>query len=377
MAEQLSSVFVNDQPVVTTSEPTPAAAQDAVDASHAGMAGEAGADERVADAFDEPAVTTISVDSSAPSIIPDTRNNTLLVRSSYRVYKRIRETVQLLDVPLGQVVIEATILEVKVTDALKYGVQWYLSGNGFTVRNSPGAGVGDSGLTGFVASVEQLASGVTVNAVIDALDDVTEVSVVSSPYLTVLDRKTARLVVGDQIPFATKSQTTSSSDDNMVNVTNEIVTRDTGVVLEVLPVIRGDNSIELRIQQEISTPVLTSGAPNLTPTVTTRQITSDVLVYSGRTVLLGGLIQDRTDANATGVPILRDAPFLGKLFEQNSRSDARTEVIVLITPRVSRQAGEVEQITDLLRNHMKIGASPNHPKPRKKPAEEEWEEWEE
>src|SRR5690606_13029057 len=112
MAEQLSSVFVNDQPVVATSEPTPAAAQDAVDASHAGMAGEAGADERVADAFDDPAVTTISVDSSAPSIIPATRNNTLLVRSSYRVYKRIRETVQLLDVPLGQVVIEATILEV-------------------------------------------------------------------------------------------------------------------------------------------------------------------------------------------------------------------------------------------------------------------------
>src|SRR5690606_6352147 len=103
--------------------------------------------------------------------------------------------------------------------------------------------------------------------------------------------KTARLQVGDQIPFATTSQTASGSGD--VAVTQEISTRDTGVILEVTPIVRGDNSIELTIRQEVSTPTTTS--VTLTPTVTTRQISSDIMVYSGRTVLLGGLIQDRQD----------------------------------------------------------------------------------
>lgn len=371
IAEQLSSLFGDEgsAPKVSVTDAGIGGAERSADdietasTDRAGkQSGDADPDNRVAQAFGQRQAATISVDSGgAVSIVADERNNALLVRSSYRIFKRIREAVQVLDVPLSQVVIEATILEVTITDALKYGVQWYLAGSGFTLRNSSTSTVGDTDLTGLVATVEQLASGISVTAVIDALDDVTDVTVVSSPYLTVMDRKTARLVVGDQIPFSTKSQ--ASSDDGTVTVTQEIETRDTGVVLEVQPIIRADNSIELRIVQELSSAELTSGVVNLTPTVSTRQITSEVMVYSGRTVLLGGLIQDRKDDIVTGIPLLREAPVVGKLFEQRSTTDTRTEVVVLITPRVARKSSEIERITEQLSRHLNLsGPYPSAPR---------------
>jgi general secretion pathway protein D len=145
-------------------------------------------------------------------------------------------------------------------------------------------------------------------------------------------------------------------------INQNIEIKDTGVILEVQPVIRADNSIELHIVQELSSAELAASLSTLTPTVTTRQITSDIMVYSGRTVLLGGLIQDRKDEQKTGIPLLRQAPVVGKLFEQTSTTDTRTEVIVLITPRVARKSGEIERITEQLRQHLRLsGTFPDRP----------------
>src|SRR5690606_32853332 len=149
MAGQLSSVFSMDEPYPARSVPVNAeGAADAEAVPTEGAAPSAGKEppdaDRVQAAFKEAQSTSSSAESEAPSIIPDTRNNALLVRSSYRTYKRIAEAVKLLDIPISQVVIEATILEVKITELLKYGVQWYLSGSGFTVRSSQASGVDDS-----------------------------------------------------------------------------------------------------------------------------------------------------------------------------------------------------------------------------------------
>ena len=219
-----------------------------------------------------------------------------------------------------------------------------------TVRNSLGGRATDLGEQGFSAALNKLVHGVSVQTVIDALDQITDVAVISSPYLTVMNQKTARLVVGDQIPFSTTSQ--SSSNDGNVTVTQEIEVKDTGVILEVQPVIRANNAVELHIAQEISAAELLSGEVNLTPTVTTRQITSDIVVQSGSTVLLGGLIQERTSALKTGFPGAVRAPLFGALFGQHSNEGSRTEVVVMITPRVARTSSQIEQITDQLRYHM-------------------------
>lgn len=169
---------------------------------------------------------------------------------------------------------------------------------------------------------------------------------VSSPYLTVLDGETARLVIGDQIPFATTSQTSSNSGN--VTVTQKIEILDTGVVLEITPRIHGNNSVNLNIVQSVSAPVAAASNQGLTPIISTRDITSRILAQSGRTILLGGLIQDRLEKQEDGVPRASKLPVVGGLFRQNRNSASRTELLVLITPRVVRGSSEIENITRLL-----------------------------
>ncbi|KZK81546.1 Type II secretion system protein D precursor [Pseudovibrio sp. Ad13] len=281
-------------------------------------------------------------------IVADTRNNALLVNSTYKEFKHIRDVVQALDLPLSQVVIEATIAEVNINDNLSYGVQWYLSKGNF----AGGVGAVAQGAARPASPGGALSlNTVGVDVVLKALQNITKVKVISSPYLTVLDGRKARLVIGDQVPFASRSQ--SSSNDGNVTVTNEVDVKDTGIVLQVEPSIRSNNSVLLQIQQEVSDVVENKTQASLTPTISTRTINSDIVVESGRTILLGGLIQERKSNGESGVPILRKIPVFGELFKDNTSSDTRrTELLVMITPRVVRKQSELQNITQKLRREL-------------------------
>ncbi|SDR14942.1 type II secretion system secretin GspD [Pseudovibrio sp. Tun.PSC04-5.I4] len=281
-------------------------------------------------------------------IVADSRNNALLVNSTYQEFKHIRDVVQALDLPLSQVVIEATIAEVSINDSLSYGVQWYLSKGIF----SGGTGQVASGVTRPSSPGGAIAlNTVGVDVVLKALQNITKVKVISSPYLTVLDGRKARLVIGDQVPFASRSQT--SSDSGTVTVTNEVEVKDTGIVLQVEPNIRPNNSVLLQIQQEVSNVISTKEGPSLTPTISTRTINSDIVVESGRTILLGGLIQERKEEGESGVPILRKIPVFGELFKDSTNNESkRTELLVMITPRVVRKQSELQNITQKLRREL-------------------------
>ena len=291
--------------------------------------------------------------SGAVSIVAEKRNNTLLVFSTFAMFKRIREVVRTLDVRQSQVVIEATVAEVEIKDKLGYGVQWYLSGLGFTARSSDKAIPTDPG-TGGVAVLNRTFGNFDTKVVLDALQSVTKVKVISSPYLTVMDGKSARLVIGDQIPFAIASQTQTDPGNNTdpVILTQEIETKDTGVILEITPNIRANNSVLLNINQEVSKAQPSAIEGNLTPVISKRNITSEVVVQSGRTAILGGLIEDRIDDIETGVPILRKVPVFGNLFKQNNNDVRRFELLVMITPRVVRRSSEIENITRMLRSQI-------------------------
>ncbi len=284
-------------------------------------------------------------------IVPDTRTNTLLVYSSYRIFNQIRETVAALDVPEAQVVIEATVIEVTLNDQLERGVQFFLESNGIGAGSGIPSAV--SPTTGGIVGFSGTLGNISVNAVLTALRDVTNVKVVSSPYLTVLNNRTARLVIGDQIPFATATQ--ASSNLGNVTVTREIQVVDTGVVMEITPQIHANNSVNLAISQSVSTPKPGSASEELTPTIATRDLQSQVLVQSGRTILLGGLIQDRVENGRSEVPGAGDIPVLGNLFRQRTQVAARNELLVLITPRVTRTSSEIENITRLLRSSLVDG----------------------
>lgn len=278
-------------------------------------------------------------------IVADEKSNSILVYSTYSDYKRMRDLVQTLDVPQAQVVIEATVLEVDLNTTLETGVQFFLQSNGIVLGSGIPAG-NQSPSRGGVIGVGTTIGNVTVDAVLRTLREITNLRVISSPYLTVVDGQSARLVIGDQIPFASTTQTSNNAGN--VTVTQQVEILDTGVVLEITPRIHANNSVNLSIVQSVSTPSTESEANRLTPVVATRDISSQILAQSGHTILLGGMIQDRAERFETGTPGAADLPVIGRLFKQEQVRVQRTELLVLITPRVVRSSSEIDSITRLL-----------------------------
>jgi general secretion pathway protein D len=281
-------------------------------------------------------------------IIADDTTNSLVIRASPREYQKIREALEELDILPLQVLIEATIAEVTLNDELRFGIEWFFQSGDFEFTFDP---TSLSPLPGFRGV---FASGNDVRILLQALDEVTEVNVVSSPQLMVLDNQTARIQVGDQVPISVQSATSVLDPD--APVVNSIEYRDTGVILLVTPRVNASGLVIMEIQQEISNVV---AAPSQTvseitsPTINQRQINSTVAIASGETVALGGLIQDDRERSRSGIPLLSRIPIVGALFRTDSNTVRRTELLVLITPSVVENPARARAVTQELRNRLR------------------------
>jgi general secretion pathway protein D len=293
--------------------------------------------------------STPQATSKAPRFMADEASNALLVWATRREYDVISEVLAKLDITPLQVLIEGTVIEITLRDRLRYGLQYFLEFGDVSAIFTRG----DSRTTvtptvpGFGITIEGSNNS---KLVIDALSDLTDVRVVSSPQLLVVDGETARLHVGDQVPIVTRSSSTSVTDD--ARVVNEIEYRDTGVTLHVTPKIKASGLVSLEIIQEVSSVVRTSSSNIDSPTIQQRRINSTAAVEDGSTVLLAGLIREREDDLENGIPGLHQLPVIGKLFGITDSDRQRTELIVLITPRVIRGNADAKAVTrDLLRRY--------------------------
>ena len=256
-----------------------------------------------------------------------------------------------LDVVPLQVLIEVTIAEVTLTDDLEYGLQWFFrSGNSqFDLSESLTArSFGD--FAGFSYLFSTSDARVTLNAIAS----VTDLKIISSPSLMVLDNQTAEIQVGDQVPVSTQSAVSVSDPD--APIVNSIEYFDTGVILRVTPRVNAGGLVIMELEQEVSDVVETVTSGIDSPTINQRRIKTTVAVQSGETVALGGLIRDDRARSNSGIPLLRDIPVLGKLFSTTIEGAARTELIVLITPRVVRSQFEARQVTEELRRRIRAVA---------------------
>jgi general secretion pathway protein D len=289
-----------------------------------------------------------------PRIIPDPANNSILVHAKSRQAEIIGEAVTRLDIAPSQVLIEATIAEVTLNDQLRYGVQSYFRGNGgdiqggFTLNDASTSLRPVAQVPGFNLV---LSSNGDPRVVLSALDQVTDVRVISSPQVVVLDSKVAQLLVGDRVPVLTR--TTQSVDDADSPIVSSVDYVNTGVILRVVPRISQSGKVTMEVYQEISNVSGTRDSGNLTPTISQRQISSNVAVNSGQTVVLGGLISETQERGRDGIPVLSSLPGVGSLFGEKSSSKARTELIVFITPRVIRDEHEAEAVTNELMSRLK------------------------
>ena len=187
---------------------------------------------------------------------------------------------------------------------------------------------------------------------LNALDSVTDVNIISSPQLMVLDNHTATLQVGDQVPFATQSAV--SVEDPGAPIVNTIQQVDTGVILSVTPRVNPGGLVIMEIEQEVSEAVTTtSSTSTASPTIRRSKISTTVAVQSGETVALGGLIQDTRTRKTQGIPLLSRLPIIGPLFGSKQDDTDRTELLVLITPRVVRNMEEARRVTDELRRRVR------------------------
>jgi general secretion pathway protein D len=300
-------------------------------------------------------------------------NNQLLVRARPAQWNEILGAIKQLDVTPLQVQIETRVFEVDLSGDLQYGVQWYLqglaggtqgsdsSGNPTYTPGNPeahrmiglGGGLGGSSTAsnsygGQPFFYSFLSSNGKFQVAINALESSTNTKTLSAPSLVVLNNQVAHIEVGNQIPvnqtYYTGLGTTSSA-----TTVGQVQYIPTGIILDVQPRVNPGGLVYLNIDQQVSS---TTGDANSQGnfTIQQRQIATQLGVQNGQTVLLGGLIQQQNADTGQGVPFLSDIPLLGKLFGSTGKSKTRTELIVLITPRVITDSDDAKQITDDYQN---------------------------
>lgn len=283
-------------------------------------------------------------------IVADDTTNSLLVHASKRAYRRIESAIRQMDIAPSQVLIEASIIEVSLTDKLQYGLQWYFNDSlGGRLSGSTGTGSLVRGTTsalsrvlpGFNYTITDAAG--SVRAVLSALASETGLKVVSSPSLLALDRQAAEIRVGNQQPILSSTTTTDGG-----NVTQAVTYKDTGVLLRVVPRINSNGLVTLDIAQEVTD---VGGIDTATGqrSFLQRSLQSRIAIPSGQTAVLGGLIRDNTSNNQSGLPGLSKIPGIGALFGATEKSIDRTELLVVLTPRVLENARQLTDISDEIR----------------------------
>lgn len=291
----------------------------------------------------------ISVDDLHAKISSDDANNAIIVYATPRDYGVVEDALRKLDVTPSEVMIEAAIVEVTLTDKLAYGVQWSFASN-----HGNGGGVLTEGTTNAVAPsypgfsyTVPLAKG--VSATLDALENLTKIKVISSPKLMVLNNQTASLEVGDQVPILTGSAVSTIGSNSPI--VNSIDYRDTGIILKITPRVNSSGMVLLDLAQEVSSveQSLTTNGVN-SPTISTRRIATSVAVQDGQTLALGGLFSSSRTDSKNGVPYLVRIPVVGPaLFGNNQGDHERTELIVLLRPKVVRNVDEGQAVTEDLK----------------------------
>jgi general secretion pathway protein D len=295
-------------------------------------------------------ITSIALNAGL-RVVADEVNNAVLVYSNAGEYTKVEATLKRLDVPPTQVMIEASIIEVTLTDDLKYGLQWIFSdraSSGFSgtgvLSTAAGAALA-AAPAGFSYTLRNTLG--DVRAVLNALAEKSLVKVISSPSLMVLNNHTASIVVGNQQPIRVGETITTGG-----NITTNIQYKDTGISLSVTPSVNSGNMVTMQLNQSVNDVGQVDVATGQRSFLQ-RQIGSKVAVRSGETLVLGGLIKDNSTSGKSGLPWLQDIPLFGNLFGANTTNNNRTELLVVITPQVVRSDNDLRELTATMRSKMR------------------------
>ena len=274
------------------------------------------------------------------TVVAEDTSNSLILSGPAEALPTIRRLVAGLDQPQAQVYISVIIADVTLTDTQQLGVE--LSWSHAPLK-------GDTAATNFDLN-QNVSQGIRYalvhdefSALLRALSDKQRVKVLSTPHVTGVNNKQATISIGQRFPFPS-----NMSESQGGNVVASFDLKDIVVKLDVLPrVSLGSQMVTLSVDQQIDelTGTVKQGNFDL-PLVATRRATTDVMVESGQTVVIGGIIRDKVDKQRTGVPILQDLPIIGSLFRSTKDRNERTELMVFLTPFVVTTEDQLRAISE-------------------------------
>jgi general secretion pathway protein D len=298
-------------------------------------------------------------------VVADTDTNSLLVATATKYDKEIRDILKELDRPVPQVLIKVLIAEVTHDNSLDAGID-------FSILNLRASGKGQQGGTIFgnalaaTAAQSTGAGGMIVSlmednftATLRALATVGKVDVLSRPYILASDNQQASILVGQEVPIITNSQTTDTG-----NIINNISYQSIGIILNVTPHINPDGLVIMDVAPQISA-ISNSTVPissNVNaPIFDNRSAQSRVGIRDGDTIVIGGLMQDQKTQTLSKVPFLGDIPGLGLLFQRNQTDLTKTELLIFLTPHVAAQPTRLKPMSEDEMKGMKV--TPNAVEP--------------
>ena len=297
------------------------------------------------------------------TVTADPATNALVIKASKEGYETLKQVIEKLDVSRPQVLVEALIVEVDVTDDLSLGFDIaYRMVNGdtdllFQTGNAivPGSGLAAAAISNafenpadaFTPGAVATSNGGSFGIGMQALASDKAVNIVSAPHILTSDNEEAEIIIGDNIPIVTGRTEAATGGPSLSQAVN-VERQDVGVTLRVTPQISEGDTLRLNIYQEITevSPNPATGDPDeVGVALSNRKIENTVVVNDGETVAIGGLIDESYTETERGVPFLRDIPYLGWLFKTKTESLRKTNLLIFLTPHIIRNADDLERET--------------------------------
>jgi general secretion pathway protein D len=285
--------------------------------------------------------------------------NSLVILAPPGIYKEMVNTIKKIDIYPREVLIEAVIAEVSLSDSDEHGIQWSVLHN-INVENKDYTGLVRSGsgspVSAFLSEAPTLATAASggfsyfvfrpdkLVALIRAIAGESKVNILSSPRLLVRDQEEASIEVGSEIPTATSTTSTTTTD----TLTQNIEYRTVGIKLKIKPTISEEKTVVLDIEQEVSNlgeDQQVGQTGNLFPTFDTTNTKTSIVVPNEQGIIIGGIMEENREKSYQGIPLLSKIPLLGALFRYNVNAVTKKELIIIITPHVLADRSEADVIT--------------------------------
>jgi general secretion pathway protein D len=299
-----------------------------------------------------------SANSQQVYVAADEGTNALIITASAQDFDAIGDIIEKLDIVRESVLVEMLIVEISQDSLHEIGVDWatldqaveggvrYFGATNFGVREGYIAG-NLEGLS--VGAWKKNGSNVTIGAIMNALDKISGVNILSTPHILTLNHQKARIIVGENMPFVTQSRITET-EPQTPTVIKTYEYKDVGITLEITPHISQGGLVRLEMDSQFTKLVETISATSTstsleTPTTAKRQAQTVVSMDNGSTVVIGGLIRDDKVTLREKIPIIGDIPLIGQLFSLKRDSIQKTNLLIFITPHIVSSQQDLDRLT--------------------------------